>query len=356
MAMRQYNLDTGVQYTSYLVFNATDYGFIHTGAPTTAVNTIAISDATYNLPSVQVIPYQEDGFNNLTPHSQFTLDGAGVFLNSDAVAYGANILGVQTLKGSQNRSIDIIADSVSEPALKPNQILIASDNPDASAVVVGNYLVHFEGDINTPHSRLTRINVVQGGLTNSEYSTIPVGKTALLVTCQSEVLVDTVGGIKKVELYFPIDSWIDYLNIFTLDGFKLDSTKHVPNGTNERQNAILNGTLNGTNLFKALTDRDVINFRYIVDTFGNGIESGSKAIYTILASTRKNAFAILNAPSAKDFKDNTDPSFLDLTGSLSSRFISEGGDLAKNPTVRYSLPSQTQGASWGGILLSFYYC
>jgi len=70
-----------------------------------------------------------------------------------------------------------------------------------------------------------------------------------------------------------------------------------------------------------------------------------------LASTRKNAFAILNAPSAKDFKSNSQPSFKDLTGSLSSRFISTGGDLSLNPTVRYSLPSQTQGASWG----AFYY-
>ena len=95
----------------------------------------------------------------------------------------------------------------------------------------------------------------------------------------------------------------------------------------------------------------VPDFRYIVDTFGNGIESGSKNIYTVLASTRKNAFAILNAPSAKDFKRNLDPSFKDLTGSLSSRFISTGGDLALNPTIRYSLPSQTQGASWG----AFYY-
>ena len=152
-------------------------------------------------------------------------------------------------------------------------------------------------------------------------------------------------------MYYPIDRWIDYYNIFTLDGFKLDASKHVPNGSNDRQNAILNGTLSGTNLFKALTDRETINFRYVVDTFGNGIESGSKAIYTTLCSTRKNAFAIINSPSAKDFKNSTDPSFLDATGTLSSRLISTGGDLSKNPTVRYSLPSQTQGASYG----AFYY-
>jgi len=341
----------GTENSSFLVFNAINYGFIHTANPTTFASTIPISDSAYFLPSVAVTPYEEDAFNNVTPHSQFNLGLGSIFLNSDGVAYATGIFGIQTLKGANNVSIDILADTLTEPALKPNQVLIASDNPDASDVKVGNYLVHFEGDVNTPHSRLTRINVVQGGLTNAEYSTIPAGKTALLVTCQSEISTTTASGVVKVELYYPIDAWVDYLNVFTLDGFKLDSTRHVPNGTNERQNAILNGTLNGTNLFKALTDRDVINFRYIVDTFGNGIESGSKSIYTILASTRKNAFAILNAPSAKDFKDNTDPSFKDLTGSLSSRFISTGGDLSKNPTVRYSLPSQTEGASWG----AFYY-
>jgi len=350
-------LNGGTEYLSYLVFNAVNYGFIHTATPTTALTTIAISDADYNLPSVQVTPYEEDAFNNITPHVEFTLDpgNGGFFIDTEysdtGITYPAGTLGIQTLKGANNVSIDIISDSITEPALKPNQVLIASDNPDAADVVVGNYLVHFEGDATTPHSRLTRMNVVQGGLTNAEFSTIPAGKTALLVTCQSEIATTTAAGVVKVELYYPIDKWVDYLNVFTLDGFKLDNTRHVPNGTNERQNAILNGTLNGTNLFKALTDRDVINFRYIVDTFGNGIESGSKAIYTILASTRKNAFAILNAPSAKDFKNNTDPSFKDLTGSLSSRFISTGGDLAKNPTVRYSLPSPTQGASWG----AFYY-
>jgi len=340
----------GTQYSSWLVFNAINYGFVHTANPTTLGTTIAITDPDYYLPSVAVTPYEEDAFNNVTPHSEFNLGPNGTFLNSDAVAYANGIFGIQTLKGANNVSIDIISDSLTETGLKPNQVLIASDNPDAADVKVGNYLVHFEGDVNTPHSRLTRINVVQGGLTNAEYSTIPGNKTALLVTCQSEISTTTAAGIVKVELYYPIDAWVDYLNVFTLDGFKL-TANHVPNGTNDRQVEILNGTLNGTNLFKALTDRDVINFRYIVDTFGNGIESGSKNIYTVLASTRKNAFAILNAPSAKDFKSNLDPTFKDLTGSLSSKFISEGGDLAKNPTIRYSLPSPTQGASFG----AFYY-
>jgi hypothetical protein len=303
------------------------------------------------LPAIRINAYQEDSFVNATPKSQFNIDGTGNFVNKAGGLYGLNTLGIQTLKGAINLGIDILADSTTEPLLKPNQILIASTSPEAADIIVGNYLLNFEGSIAVPHSRLTRINEVQGGKTTTQFPIIPLNSTALLITCQSEISVTTVGPTKKVELYYPVDTWVDYLNIFTLDGFALDVTKHVPNGTNERQNQILNGTLNGTNLFKALTDRETINFRYIVDTFGNGIESGSKAIYTNLCQTRKNAFAIINAPSAKDFKSNIDPSFVDATGALSSRFISTGGDLSKNPTVRYSLPSSTQGGSWG----AFYY-
>lgn len=341
----------GSDYTSFLVFNTIGYGFIHTNIPTTDPNKIAISDPAYYLPVVRINAYEEDQFINPTPKVEFNIDGAGVFLSSDGVAYVGGKLGIQTLKGSINSMINIIADSTTEPLLKSNQILIASNSPTASLIVVGNYLLNSEGSGQTPHSRLTKINQVQGGKTTAQFPVIPQGATALLITCQSEVSVTTVDNIGKVELYFPIDSWVEYLNIFTLNGFKLDVNKHIPNGSNERQNQILNGTLNGTNLFKALTDRETINFRYLVDTFGNGVEAGSKSIYTKLCSTRKNAFAIINAPSSKDFKSSTDPRFVDVTGALSSRFISTGGDLSSNPTVRYSLPSSNQGSSFG----AFYY-
>lgn len=346
-------LVSGNEYESYLVFNSVDYGYIHTGAPTTSGNKFAISDPDYYIPAVRVNAYQEDSFVNATPKAEFNIDGPGIFLNSDSTAYAANVLGIQTLKGSINQTIDIIADSTTEPLLKPNQVLILSTSPSAADIAVGNYLLNFEGSISVPHSRLTRITQVKGGQTTSQYPVIPSNTTALLVTCQSEIAVTTVGLVKKVELYLPVDSWVDYLNIFTLDGFSLDINKHVPNGTNDRQNEILNGALNGTNLFKALSDRETINFRYVVDTFGNGIEAGSKSIYTQLCQARKNAFAIINAPSAKDFKTSTDPMFTDSVGALSSRFISTGGDLSKNPTVRYSLPSSTDGGSWGAFFYPF---
>ena len=54
--------------------NAIDYGFVHTANQQLLGTTIAISDPDYYLPSVSVTPYQEDAFNNLTPHDEFTLD------------------------------------------------------------------------------------------------------------------------------------------------------------------------------------------------------------------------------------------------------------------------------------------
>ena len=102
----------------------------------------------------------------------------------------------------------------------------------------------------------------------------------------------------------------------------------------------------------ALVDRDVIDLRYIVDTFGS-YEAGilNKSEITRIAKERQNVSCILNAPTVEDFKKSTDPSFKDaFTGSFETRFVADGGDLSQNPTATYQLPSIADGANYG-----FYY-
>ena len=102
----------------------------------------------------------------------------------------------------------------------------------------------------------------------------------------------------------------------------------------------------------ALVDRDVIDLRYIVDTFGS-YEGGilNKIELTQIAKERQNVSCILNAPTVEDFKKSTDPSFKDaFTGSFETRFVADGGDLSQNPTATYNLPSIADGANYG-----FYY-
>jgi hypothetical protein len=103
----------------------------------------------------------------------------------------------------------------------------------------------------------------------------------------------------------------------------------------------------------ALVDRDVIDFRYIVDTFGSFENSNllNKYQFTQVAKDRQNVSCILNAPTVAEFKQSTNPSFKDaFEQKFDTRFIPDGGDLSQNPTATYALPSIAQGANYG-----FYY-
>ena len=111
-------------------------------------------------------------------------------------------------------------------------------------------------------------------------------------------------------------------------------------------------TLDNSGLGTALIDKDLIDFRYIVDSFGsydvNGLQNKSQL--SELAKERQNASAILNAPTIADFKSSSNPSFTDSEGNFKVEYIAQGGNLDKNPTLTYSLPGITAGANY-----AFYY-
>lgn len=108
----------------------------------------------------------------------------------------------------------------------------------------------------------------------------------------------------------------------------------------------------GTGLATGLVDKDAIDFRYIVDTFGSfDTQLRDKIQLSQLAKERQNASAILNAPMVKDFKASTDPSFINaFSQSFQTSYIPEGGNLDLNPTALYTLPSIADGANY-----AFYY-
>lgn len=108
----------------------------------------------------------------------------------------------------------------------------------------------------------------------------------------------------------------------------------------------------GIGLYDALVDKDMIDFRYIVDTFTSFDTNGlnNKRNLSQLAKDRQNASAILNAPTIEDFKKSFDPSFTDSEGVFNTAYIATGGNQDKNPTKVYSLPSITEGANY-----AFYY-
>ena len=332
--------------TLYLDFNAENKNYIYYEDGSTFE--IAISDEDYPLPVFTVNAYEDAAFTSpVTDDADFGINQAGKeFYKTDETAYAAGTFGVQTFSGALNISMDVL-ESSSTPGstLKANQVIVG--NEYSADVLVGNYLVQNVGNTAAGvSSRLTRITEVVG------ISNYTPGVNALKITCTGEIYINTIGSTDSVELYYPVTEWFGYYELITLDGFTMGAY-NMPDGTNSQQNDILYDTLSGTNLYYALTDKDNISYRYIVDTFGNGIEAGDKAILFSLAKDRQNAFLIANAPSVANFKKSTDPSFLNTLGQFDTYYVSTGGNLSNNPTVRYSLPSVTQGSSYGAFYFPF---
>lgn len=142
-----------------------------------------------------------------------------------------------------------------------------------------------------------------------------------------------------------------------IKSFESAATEYLPfvlDGATIAANTITDciGQLSGTGLASALVDKDIIDFRYIVDTFGSYDTNGlhTKSELATLAKDRQNASAILNAPTVAEFKKSTDPAFTDSDGKFDTAYIKDGGNLDKNPTSLYALPGINEGANY-----AFYY-
>ena len=182
------------------------------------------------------------------------------------------------------------------------------------------------------------------------------------VICSDKVLClyETTNGEEDLDKpyitkYTTIDKICDRLHWTFLRGFKVNEDA-MPNGTNERQNEILNMISEDndrSNLYKALIDRDNVQWRYVVDTFGYGIESECKKVYALLCKGRQSGLALVNAPSMRDFKRSIEPSFVDDFGGVKSQYIADGGNLDKAPSTLFSLPKEENGASWAAYFYPY---
>lgn len=217
-------------------------------------------------------------------------------------------------------------------------------------VVVGDYLLSETTD-DSKKSRLTRVVEVRNVYDYTK------NKAGILVVC-ADVISHKRGRYDNIATKVtPIDKICDRLQWVCLNGFQV-RTDAMPNGKNDRQNMILDMLREvpeypstTSNLFKALIDRDYVQFRYLVDTFGLGVEPECKKVYTQLCKRRTSALAIINCPSQFDFKKSLDPSFTNKSGGVEVEFITKGGDLSKNPSFLFSLPKLKDGASYG----AYYY-
>ena len=247
-----------------------------------------------------------------------------------------------------------------------NEIIIDKTDFTNKKIKVGDLILSYSGEDNNniEFSRLTRVveikplyiedkDDIDSDGNNSEYIK---DVNHVRVICSDIIVVFDKDSEKPYILkYNSIDNICDRYHWTFLKGFTV-SKESMPDGSNDRQNKILDMISeynNNSNLYKALIDRDYIQWRYVVDTFGLGVEGECKKVYGLLCKGRQSGLALVNAPSMKDFKKSIEPSFVDAFGAVKSEYIANGGNLDKAPTGLFSLPKEENGASWAAYFYPY---
>jgi hypothetical protein len=245
-------------------------------------------------------------------------------------------------KSNYKQSIEIETPTGYTPVV--NQILINGSR--YTEVKVGDFL---EADVDVDNlevgqmpRNLTRI------LKKVTYSADP---TLVVVTCDAAIRKVLVNGEYQTNRYTSIDDYVTTYQAIPLKGFRVRE-ESMPDGTETRQNSILNLVAKGTSLFKAVTNKEAIDFRYLVDSFGLGLTERSKQQLVDICGERLDCLGFISMPSMKQFKNSTNPSFLNEDEVLDTAYIASGGNLESNPSFLYSF-GDGSGVSSAGYFLPY---
>ena len=237
-----------------------------------------------------------------------------------------NTFFIQSAKSNFKQSIEI--ELPTGYVQVPNKILIKASR--YTEVKVGDFLsAYYDSSLlvagEVPR-KLTRI------LSKKQYA----GDTTLTeITCDSRIETVNFSGDLQTTRYSSIDNYATTYKCISLKGFRVRQAS-LPDGTETRQNSILNLVAKGTPLFKAVTNKEAIDFRYLIDSFGLGLTERSKQQLVDICGERLDALGILNMPSMKSFKNSSSPSFLNTEGVLQLEYVSKGGDPESSPAFLYS--------------------
>jgi hypothetical protein len=263
---------------------------------------------------------------------------------------------VNSLVGNINESLEV--DSTLTPADPTTVVWL--DNSSTGPLGEGGYngkikkgqylVMNFGGTGGatslspiTGKSRLTKIISVSeiSDPTSTNYKKIKV-------TTNEPIFISNVGGVLEVERYKAITEFATHYRFSTLGGYTLTPAM-MPDGTLNRQNEILD-VMYDTGIYNALIDREVITYRYIVDTFEGGIEPASKIRLSRLAKAQQSSLAICNMPSVKQFRESTNPLFkFNSSSNFDAVYIADGGNLDLNPSNVFSLPGIADGANYSAF-------
>jgi hypothetical protein len=192
---------------------------------------------------------------------------------------------------------------------------------------------------------------------------------SLYVIQTAEPIYNYLGNEPSAYLQKPIDdaSVATAYKFLQLDGLKLTSN-HLPGytttGTPNAEEGLekIYSMLEDEGILRGLTNPEMINYRYVVDTMAYGLRPnlGGKVYLSRLAKKRGKTTAIISAPSMTQFATSQDPYFCDVFVSgvdpkpiFSTEYIPVGGNPDMPRSFRFTLPDEDNGSKFAGVFGPF---
>jgi hypothetical protein len=233
---------------------------------------------------------------------------------------------IQSAKSNLKQTIEI--EIPNNYVQVPNKILVKGDR--YTEIKVGDFLEAYVDETTLEAGQVGR--KLARILSKRQYS----GDATLTeLTCDSRIKTYTYNGDLQTMRYVSIDNYATTYKAIAMKGFRVRNAS-LPDGTETRQNSILNLVAKGTPIFKALTNKESIDFRYLIDAFGLGLMERSKQQLLDICGERLDVFGFINMPSLRQFKNSSSPSFVNSEGVLQVEFIAKGGDPNSSPAFFYS--------------------
>jgi hypothetical protein len=235
---------------------------------------------------------------------------------------------VKSLDSNYRQSVEVEYPANWTP--EPNKILVRASR--YTELSVGDYLEAFYDESSLQPNEMPRklTRVLRKRLWSGD-------STLAEITCDAEIKISDFGsGDKQTFMYTQLDDYVSTYKAISLKGFRIRQDS-LPDGTETKQSQILDLVAKGTPLFKAATNKEAFDFRYLIDSFGLGLTERSKQQLVDICGERLDCFGILNMPSMRSFKNSSSPSFVNNEGVLQTSFIASGGDPNSSPAFLYSL-------------------
>ena len=243
---------------------------------------------------------------------------------------------------------DLTTDFIDYTILQTNKLILGINSVNKALVdeflKVNQYI-----KAKTTSGRIRLVKIISiTSTTGLSPATLEYTITTMVPSTDEVIGLDTTGD--TLQVYKGIYNFVPTLKGQYVRGFKIKDTS-LPNGTGDRQSSILSYLFTDTSIPQTLANGEVVDFRYVVDTYEGEISNNSKYYLSKLAAMNGQAMAILNSPSIQQFERSVDPSFIDTTNKLvSARLIAAGGDLALNPSQLFKFAEEDVN----GVPLSSY--